>query len=80
MELANVKQRIDDIDEAAFEAEVPIMAEHESSTCQRCGASYDAAQFMALALPDGEGVWTFESATLAVRRCVCNKCIARRIS
>lgn len=79
MLLDKVKHRID---ETALGKDVPIPSEHESTTCSRCGATYDGVHFLALELPHSRvGVWKFDFATLALRQCAtpdCNNTLARR--
>ena len=80
--MSDVMRRFEHLKEMPDDAEyatLPILAPHEPSTCRKCGAAYDAERFTALALPpDGNGVWTFASATLAVRRCTCGCLLGRR--
>jgi Fe2+ or Zn2+ uptake regulation protein len=78
-------ERLDELplDDAEYGTAFPILDAHEHSTCQKCGAAYDAEQFMALALPDvGESVWRYESSnvSIAVRKCErCANMLGRRI-
>lgn len=85
MLLEKVEKRLAGLlDDKAGDADCPMPAAQDASTCRRCRASYDSARFMALAPPaNGEGQWTLGGVTLAIRQCGapdCNNTLVRRIA